>query len=279
MIRAVGAARLTSHDVLPLVCLDVDGTLVGSSGEPSDALWAAAGRARARGQRLTLCTARVAAGPTRTWAERLDPEGWHIFHTGAALWRPADGALRLEVLDPHLVEACVELAAERDWVLELYSWDDYVVDDDRPLAVDHAGLLGLPFKRRPLDDLADPVVRAQFVVPRHRADEAIASAPPGLSASGATSPVMPDAAFVSLIREGTSKAHAVEVVAAELGVPLTQVMMVGDGHNDLPVLAMVGYGVAMGDADPEVRAAASIVVAGVDDDGAAEAIDRSATLG
>lgn len=265
--------------MLPLICLDVDGTLVGSSGEPSPALWVAAERACDRGQRLTLCTARVAAGPTREWAGRIDPHGWHIFHTGAALWRPADDEVHLEILDPGLVDTCVVIAADHGWVLELYSWDDYVVDDDRPLAIGHAGLLGLPFQRRPLDELADPVVRVQFVVPRDEADVAIASAPAGTTASGATSPVMPGAAFVSLIAEGTSKAHAVATVAGELGVPLGQVMMVGDGHNDLPVMAMVGHGVAVGDADPEVRAAASLVVAGVDDDGAAEAIDRSATLG
>jgi hydroxymethylpyrimidine pyrophosphatase-like HAD family hydrolase len=220
----------------------------------------------------------VAAGPTRDWAERVDPDGWHVFHTGAALWRPSGGEVRVEHLDPTLVATCVAIAAEHDWVLELYSWNDYVVDDDRALAVGHAGLLGLPFKRRPLDDLSDPVVRVQFVVPRGDADLAIASAPAGMTASGATSPVMPDAAFVSLVGEDASKADAVATVASELGVPLERVMMVGDGHNDLPVMDLVGHGVAMGDADPAVRAAASLVVAGVDDDGAAEAIELSATL-
>src|SRR5688572_11767765 len=76
--------RLRSSPVLPLICLDVDGTLVGSTGSPSDELWTAAERARGRGQRLTLCTARLAAGATRDWAEQLDPDGWHVFHTGAA---------------------------------------------------------------------------------------------------------------------------------------------------------------------------------------------------
>jgi 2-(1,2-epoxy-1,2-dihydrophenyl)acetyl-CoA isomerase len=45
----------------------------------------------------TACAwaARLAAGPTRAWAERLDPLGWHIFHTGAARWNPASGTTRL----------------------------------------------------------------------------------------------------------------------------------------------------------------------------------------
>ena len=85
--RSPGPVR--SPPVLPLICLDVDGTLVGSAGVPSEATWAAAADARGRGQRLTLCTARLAAGPTRAWVERLDPDGWHVFHTGAARWKPS----------------------------------------------------------------------------------------------------------------------------------------------------------------------------------------------
>ena len=265
--------------VLPLICLDVDGTLVGLAGAPSDALWSAAERARGRGQRLTLCTARLAAGPTRTWAERLDPLGWHVFHTGAARWNPATGEVRSEVLPDDAVAACAQIAAERGWVLETYSWDDYVVDSDDPLAVDHAGLLALPHRRRPVSDLADPVVRVQFVVTAAEAGAAVAAAPAGPTASAATSPVMPGAAFVSITVAGVSKAEGVAHVADDLGVPLSDVMMVGDGHNDLPAIEAVGWGVAMGNAEPEVVAAARLLVADVEDDGAAQAIDASASLG
>ncbi|HEX2575670.1 MAG TPA: HAD hydrolase family protein [Aquihabitans sp.] len=265
--------------MLPLICLDVDGTLVGSSGVPSDELWAAAGRARDRGQRLTLCTARLAAGPTREWAVRLDPDGWHIFHTGAARWHPASGEVRADELAPEAVASCAAVAAERGWVFEAYSWDDYVVDSDDPLAVDHAALLGLPFRRRPLDDLTDPIVRVQFVVTQAETAAALAAAPVGASASAATSPMMPGASFVSVTVAGVSKAGGIATVALDLGVGVGDVMMVGDGHNDLPAIVAVGWGVAMGNAEPEVVEAAQLRVADVDDDGAAEAIDRSATLG
>ena len=160
-----GGACVESPAVLPLICLDVDGTLVGSAGAPSEALWSAAERARGRGQRLTLCTARLAAGPTRTWAERLDPDGWHIFHTGAARWHPGAGEVRTSPLPAEAVARCAESATWHDWVFEAYSWDDYVVDSDARLAREHAGLLGLPLVRRPLTSLAEPVVRVQFVVP------------------------------------------------------------------------------------------------------------------
>lgn len=265
--------------MLPLICLDVDGTLVGSAGTPSDGVWAAADRARARGQRLTLCTARLAAGPTRDWAARLDPDGWHIFHTGAARWNPGSGEVRTEPLDDAIVGECATIAADRGWVFETYSWDDYVVDSDQDLARDHAALLALPFRRRPLGDLAGAVVRVQFVVSTADAPAVLAAAPVGSAASGATSPMMPGAAFVSLTVEGVSKAAGIAAVAGDLGVTMGEVMMVGDGHNDVGAIGAVGWGVAMGNAEPEVKEAARLQVADVDADGAAQAVDRSADLG
>lgn len=265
--------------VLPLICLDVDGTLVGRSGSPSSNLWDAADRARDRGQRLTLCTARLAAGPTREWAERLDPLGWHVFHTGAARWNPSTGEVKVQPIGHDAVGACQEVAAAHGWVMETYSWDDYVVDSDDPLAIDHAALLALPHRRRPISDLADAVVRIQFVVPIADAQAAIAAAPPGTEGSGATSPAQPDAAFVSITAAGVSKAQGIAAVADDLGVPLSDVMMVGDGHNDLPAIEAVGWGVAMGNAEPAVIAAARLLVADVELDGAAQAIDASAALG
>jgi Cof subfamily protein (haloacid dehalogenase superfamily) len=264
--------------VLPLVCLDVDGTLVGSAGSPSEPLWAAAERARARGQHLTLCTARVALGPTRAWAERLDPDGFHIFHTGATLWRPATGEVVAHPLAPRAVDAAARIAAERDWVFEAYTFDDWAVDSDAPLALAHADLLGLAHVRRRIDTLEAPIVRVQWVIPISELADALESAPACCTASGATSPAMPGAAFVSVTDAGVSKAAGVAEVAAHLDAPMDAVMMVGDGHNDLSAMAVVGWPVAIGDADPDVVAAARIVVAAVDDDGAAEAIDQSAEL-
>lgn len=273
------ARPLSSAAVLPLICLDVDGTLVGAAGEPSEALWAAADRARRRGQHLTLCTARLAAGPTRRWATRLDPDGWHIFHTGAALWHPGTDEVDATPLPSGALDAAVEVAASRGWVLEAYAWDDYAVDSDDPLAVAHARLLDLPFVRRPLAALDGPVVRVQFVVPVAQTDDALAAAPPGTDASGATSPVMPGASFVSVTAAGVSKASGVASVAAHVGARMADVMMVGDGHNDLPAIEAVGWGVAMANAANGVREAARIVAGHVDEDGAADIIDRSACLG
>lgn len=50
-------------------------------------------------------------------------------------------------------------------------------------------------------------------------------------------------------------------------------MAIGDGSNDLDMVANAGVGVAMGNAVRSVKEAASLVVASNDEDGIAEAIE------
>ncbi len=73
---------------------------------------------------------------------------------------------------------------------------------------------------------------------------------------------------------GVSKASGVALLAADLGLTMADVVAVGDGENDMPLLEAAGIGVAMGNAPEHVRARADKVVRGHDEDGVAEAIER-----
>jgi len=264
--------------MLPLVLIDVDGTLVGESGVPTPAVWEAAHRAIDRGQHLALATARPAFAQTWDWATRLDPDGWHLFQSGTSLVHTGTGAVEHTPLPDGAIAALAATAAEHDWVLEVYDDRSIAVDSDAPLAVAHAGLLGIPHVRRPLASLEGVAVRAQFVVPIPEAGAARDAAPPGTVGHSATSPAMPGAAFVSITAAGTTKASGAAAIARLLGVDLASVAMVGDGNNDAAVLAAVGHGIAMGNAEPEARAAARHVVGNVAVDGLVEALELTAAL-
>ncbi len=265
--------------MLPLVCIDVDGTLVGPSHEPTEGVWRAAEQATARGQHLSLSTGRGAFGPTMDFARRLDPDGWHIFHNGAAIVHAGSNETVTNPLAPQVVDACAEIADRHGWVIEYYSVDDYTVDSAVDLALDHAKLLGVDHVVRERNTLRSAIVRLQFVVPLEVLDWVNAEMT-GHDAEvvHATAPGMPGIAFVSCTSPGISKASAIATVAGRIGIDVDQVMMVGDGLNDLEAIRSVGHGVAMGNAAREVLVAARHVVATVTNDGLVQALGMSAQL-
>ena len=73
-----------------------------------------------------------------------------------------------------------------------------------------------------------------------------------------------------------TKEHAVAEILAGIGVPTHAAIGIGDGNNDLHLFRSVGLKVAMGNATPELKAAADIIAPPVDEDGLAHIIERYA---
>lgn len=71
---------------------------------------------------------------------------------------------------------------------------------------------------------------------------------------------------------GVSKGSALPALAAAMGFEVWQAMAVGDGLNDVEMLRAAGFGVAVGNAPPEVRDAAPLVTAGHAGRGVVEAV-------
>lgn len=261
-----------------LICLDVDGTLVGKDPVIHERVWEAARQAQAAGIALSICTGRPGIGPTSDYAESLDPQGWHIFQGGASIYHVASGKERAHYLSEAHLQALYALQAEHQWVLELYSSTDFICetcegDPGYPLAVDHARLIGLEHTPRAKSDLKGDIVRAQWVVTEAQFEAVMNSAPEGLNYASATSPSVPGVHFISVTPEGVNKCTAIQTLAEDIvGTDLAHTMMVGDGQNDLSALKMVGYPVAMENADPVLHDVARYRAGHVEAGGAAEAI-------
>ncbi|MCD8388322.1 MAG: Cof-type HAD-IIB family hydrolase [Bacteroidales bacterium] len=80
-------------------------------------------------------------------------------------------------------------------------------------------------------------------------------------------------AFVDITAKGNTKAHGIDILLSHFDIPLEDSVAFGDGGNDIPMLRHAGIGVAMGNASPQVKEAATMVTASVDDNGIADAID------
>jgi Cof subfamily protein (haloacid dehalogenase superfamily) len=258
--------------MVKLVCIDIDGTLLGTEGRVAERVWPAAARLARAGVHLAICTGRPAFGVARALAERLAPAGWHIFQNGASIMHFASRESRSAPLAPEVVAKLKARARSTGRILELYTDHGYAVESSSERAARHAELLGVPFVARSLDAIEEPIVRAQWLLPLQELDTVMSESHHGCEVGPSTAPDMSDTYFVNLTPPGIDKASGVRVLASTYGCALSDVMFVGDGQNDLPAMRIVGSAVAMGNADPAVRAFAQHQVADVDSGGLADAL-------
>lgn len=80
--------------------------------------------------------------------------------------------------------------------------------------------------------------------------------------------------LIEVLPLGISKATGVAELAHPLGIAAEDVVAFGDMPNDVPMISWAGLGVAMGNAHPEVIAAADEVTTPNTDDGLARVLER-----
>ena len=78
--------------------------------------------------------------------------------------------------------------------------------------------------------------------------------------------------FAEFMSKGVTKAGAIKILADKFGVDIADVLAIGDSENDLPMLKAAGVGVAMGNAQENVKAACKYVTDTCEHDGFAKAV-------
>ena len=72
---------------------------------------------------------------------------------------------------------------------------------------------------------------------------------------------------LSILPKGVSKWSGVLYLADHLGIKRSEIVSIGDGKDDLEMIAGSGLGVAMGNAEPEIKKMAKWVTRSNDEDG------------
>ena len=79
-------------------------------------------------------------------------------------------------------------------------------------------------------------------------------------------------AFVDITAKGNTKQKGMEHILDYFGLDVSETMSFGDGGNDIPMLRYAQIGVAMGNANDDVKVEADYVTTSVDEDGIANAL-------
>ncbi len=261
--------------MIRLILTDVDGTLIGEGSTIHPRVHVALEAARAKGIALGICTGRPMYSLARTYAEIVSSDGVHIFQNGAHAGK-LDGGLVHQSLLPHSAFLeLVRLSEELQIALEVYTASGCFASVQSDISLEHQRLIDLAVTETNVLTLSEPIIRVQWVVTPEQYPIVEAAMQPitGISFSSAGTPDLPNHVYTSVTRLGTNKLEAAAAVAKYYGITLKEVMMVGDGENDLEILAGVGYGVAMGNASERVKKTARAEVGHVNNGGLADAIE------
>jgi hydroxymethylpyrimidine pyrophosphatase-like HAD family hydrolase len=252
-----------------LVALDVDGTIVDHDLTLTPRVGAAVRAVADAGHHVVVATGRTVTATLPVLAELELDSGYLVCSNGAVTAR-LDPALPggLELVDVVTFDPAPAMALLREelptaaFAVEVPGEGILVAGDfpDGELrSVAFEELTGLAATR--------VVVRSLEHTPQHFLDLTRRIGLKGVSyAVGWT-------AWLDLAPEGVTKASALEVVRQRLGVPLGATIAVGDGRNDLEMLAWAGRSVAMGQGPPEVLEAAGEVARPVGEDGLADVLE------
>ena len=254
--------------------VDVDGTLVGTHGV-APRVWPALARLRASGWRVAICTGRPGRGEALEYARRADPEGLHVFESGAVVMRGDGVVVRAEALSAAAVVTAVALGDAVGATVEVYTAaGGYHARERDALVARHEALLDLAAEIGPIP--ADrPIVRVQWVVgdAAWPALERGAALLDDVDVHVGRSPKMPEVRFVAVTARGVSKAWGAATALALLAVTAERAAMVGDNLNDISALRLVGTAFVAADGAPEAIALADHVVPGPDLGGVADAAE------
>jgi 5-amino-6-(5-phospho-D-ribitylamino)uracil phosphatase len=259
----VTAAAHTAQPQRWLVALDIDGTVLHEDGTLSDAVVREVQRVRDAGHEVMLATGRSVA-MTLPVLERLGIAPEYLVCSNGAITLSRDpeaptGYRRLYVetfdatdvltrIRPHLEHANYAVEDETG----VYRYTGWFPD----------GALGAISHEVPFEELcSEPATRVVVISPGHAMDEFLAVVE--LMGLHKVTYNVGWTAWLDIAPDGVNKSTALERVRQALGIAGNRVMVVGDGRNDIEMLAWAvsigGRGVAMGQAPDEVLSAASEV--------------------
>lgn len=251
-----------------LVALDIDGTLVDNFGDLPGDVRRAVGRVVENGTPVVLSTGRSWLATKPIFDDLGLPDGWVVSSNGAMVLRYAP----LDIVFEERFDPAPTIAKIRDRVPEAR----IAVQDGLHWRVNRPfpdGELQGDVTVEPVEELMSrPVGRVVLREPGTPEEEFRAKV--GDLGLHEVSYFIGWSAWLDIAPQGIDKAHGLQRVVDDLGIHASDVLAIGDGRNDIEMLTWAGRGVAMGNAEDDVRAAADHVTGAFADGGVIEELGR-----
>lgn len=259
------------------IFLDVDGTLLGQAHLIDQEVVDTLQSLSEKGMTISLATGRPLFSSYDLF-ERLPFLSLSMFCSGSLLYDPNTGkTVWTESILPSQVSHLLQMGAAHDWYVELYTPTEYFIEQLGPLTVIHQFYLKKPPTVAKLQALTSrqDVIKGVVMFPRvlfPSEMQDLQQRLPGLALGFAYGGAHPNITFMNVTSALADRKNAFHEFLTRLHLSPNQTLAIGDGPSDIPFLQMSSIGVAMGNASPEVKAAANLITEGVENAGVASAL-------
>ena len=259
-----------------LIGLDIDGTLVHDDGYLSPEVVREVKRVKDLGHEVIIATGRAAANAVPVVKDLGFEQGYVVSSNGAVTVQlDSEHPKGFQMTDVVTFDPAEVLTQLIEHLPEAH----FAVED-----IDGSYRFHRPFPTYALGDqnfetpleqlMHHPVSRVVVLSPQHDVDEFL-----GLISNiglASVSYAIGYTAWLDISPKGVSKASALEVQRKRLGIANQQVLVMGDGRNDIEMFEWAknsgGFAFAMGQSPEEVQLAATNVTSSVTDDGVARVL-------
>jgi Cof subfamily protein (haloacid dehalogenase superfamily) len=258
-----------------LIVTDLDDTLLRDDQTISDRSVATIRRATQRGITLAIATGRMFPSAL-PYARLLGLSGPILCCQGAQIADiESGGQISVTTVPQALAQDMLHFAEDKGLYIQYYSTDHYYFEktcDQSEYYRRTAGVTGIALGRKASEALDfEPIKMLIIADPsdiRAAYDEAVERW------GGKLEIAISRSNYLEITHPEANKGAAMALLAERMGIPLEQVMAVGDALNDLPMIRRAGFGVAVANASEQVKGAADAMTGSNREDGVAQAIEQ-----
>lgn len=261
-----------------ILVLDIDGTLTNNRKEITPHTLRCLQQAQQAGVRVVLASGRPTAG-IMPLAKELKLErynGYILSYNGARIIECSTQKTIYESTLPHyIIEQLYRVACEHE--LAVVSYDDIhiITENGNDQYVEKEKNIN----KMPVKEVEDFVKAISFPVPKCLImgdSEKIVPVQETLKQTlgNQLNIYRSEPFFLELMPLHIDKAYALQQLLNHTGYKREEMIACGDGFNDLSMIEFAGLGVAMENAQPEIKKAASYITTSNEDEGIARVIEK-----
>jgi Cof subfamily protein (haloacid dehalogenase superfamily) len=272
--RSNDVARVPLDRPIRLVAIDLDGTLLNDSKQVSDRTLGAVAGLPQRGVKVVISTARPPRSVRHIYRQ-LALDSFQINYNGALIWdEPRAQPVFHRPMAGSLVRELIGTARQTyaDLLVSCEVMDRWFTDRHDPQYTTETGRLFKPDVICGVDDMCGQAITKLMFLGH---PELMTAVEPLLNPfAERVTVVRADADLIQVMDRRVSKAIALMKIAEFYGIPMEQVMAIGDAPNDVGMLQAAGVAVAMDNAHERVKQVAHWVAPSNNDHGVHAALVR-----